>query len=306
MLVGCSDDADEPDAAVTGGSGGRRPDASAGSGGGEPDVDASADLWACEVSSDCMIVPESCCGACGTPTRGDAIAIARNKASDWNAVACPGDLECPTCDAVIDPTLVARCSAQTCVLVDLQQHRATECTSDDQCRVRTPDCCECNGDTHEGRLLAVASENAYRDLVCDPQQACDGCAPVYPEEATATCQSGRCVITDERLPNGGDGDGDGAASCEVNGVVYASGTGGIDDPVSCNTCRCDDGQLTACTRIACPEPCPEGTENATSCGRCGPVDNCEVVRIGCHPTCAADLACEGMGCVDGVCRNLCG
>ena len=98
-----------------------------------------------------------------------------------------------------------------------------------------------------------------------------------------------------------------SASCEVEGVVYPSGSDGVGDPLSCNTCACEDGALTTCTEIGCPEPCPEGTTYGTSCVECGPVDQCEVVRIGCLPSCEDDDDCSSGGaCHEGVCRTLCG
>jgi hypothetical protein len=117
-------------------------------------------------------------------------------------------------------------------------------------------------------------------------------------ETQAECETA-CDVTP--LPVGG-------ASCEVGGTVYPSGTDGIDDPQSCNTCSCDEGQLI-CTDIACPEPCPAGTVYATSCSACGPVDNCERVRHDCLPTCETSADCTGDAppfCFDGICRVLCG
>ena len=97
------------------------------------------------------------------------------------------------------------------------------------------------------------------------------------------------------------------AACEVEGVVYPSGSDGVGDPLSCNTCACEDGELTACTDAACPEPCPGGTAFGMSCARCGPTDACEIVHIGCLPSCDSDGDCAGSGyCDRGVCRTLCG
>jgi hypothetical protein len=96
------------------------------------------------------------------------------------------------------------------------------------------------------------------------------------------------------------------AACEVEDVVYPSGSHDVGDPLSCNTCTCEDGELTSCTDVACPEPCPDGTASGTSCADCGPADACEVVRIGCLPRCDGDDDCIGGGCHDGVCRTLCG
>jgi hypothetical protein len=98
------------------------------------------------------------------------------------------------------------------------------------------------------------------------------------------------------------------SACEVDGMVYPSGAMGIKDPQSCNTCLCEQGQLV-CTDIACPEPCPAGTEYAVSCSQCGPADGCEITRHGCLPTCMTSADCTGDAppfCFDGICRNLCG
>jgi hypothetical protein len=97
-----------------------------------------------------------------------------------------------------------------------------------------------------------------------------------------------------------------AAACEVEGVVYPSGSEDVGDPTSCNTCACEDGELTACTDVACPEPCQAGTTFGVSCAQCGPTDACEVVRIGCLPSCKGEADCSTGACVAGVCRTLCG
>lgn len=99
-----------------------------------------------------------------------------------------------------------------------------------------------------------------------------------------------------------------AGACEVDGTVYPSGSDGIDDPQSCNTCLCDDGQLL-CTEIGCPEPCPAGTQYAVSCSQCGPADGCEITRHGCLPLCEENADCTGTApgfCSNGICRTLCG
>jgi pacifastin inhibitor LCMII len=92
-------------------------------------------------------------------------------------------------------------------------------------------------------------------------------------------------------------------ACKVAGVVYPSGATGIPDPVSCNKCSCENGQLS-CTEINCPSACPMGTIYAVECAQCGPTDDCEVAEYGCLPTCT-DACMSGM-CVNGVCRQLCG
>lgn len=163
-----------------------------------------SDFFACERSSECSVVPQSCCGTCGAPSRGDALAISRASAAEYARGTCADDVGCPACAALfIDPTLVATCRAGTCELVDLQLHAASACTQDDDCKVRTPDCCECGGDTDPGRLIGInaGAERAYADLVCDPERACPECAPIYPREVAVECNSdGHCAARDARLP----------------------------------------------------------------------------------------------------------
>ncbi len=162
------------------------------------------DFFACEANSDCIVVPESCCGTCGAPTRGDAVAINAASVADRWERECSGSMGCPTCAPLfIDPTLVATCRDQRCTLIDLRRDEISTCTQDLDCRLRTPDCCECGGDTSLGRLLgiAISAEPDYASLVCDPGQACDDCLPVYPDEVTVACSAnGRCESSDSRVP----------------------------------------------------------------------------------------------------------
>jgi hypothetical protein len=93
----------------------------------------------------------------------------------------------------------------------------------------------------------------------------------------------------------------------VNGVVYEHGAPSVPDPQSCNTCTCDDGIVTSCTEIGCPIVCEEGTAFGRDCAKCGPADECEIVRSGCLPECETDADCESnLWCAEGVCGNLCG
>jgi hypothetical protein len=167
-------------------------------------TDIEPDDSACEVNSDCVVVPESCCGSCGAPTRGDAVAINADMRARYSRAACGEDTACPACAPLfIDPTLVATCRARRCELVDLREHAVTACEENADCQVRTPDCCECGGDTSPGRLLGIATdaERQYAQLVCDPDTACPECAAVYPPEVTVACnESRRCETEDTRLP----------------------------------------------------------------------------------------------------------
>ena len=100
--------------------------------------------------------------------------------------------------------------------------------------------------------------------------------------------------------------GENARGCKVAGEIYADGESGVPDPTSCNTCTCQNGELS-CTEINCPSPCPDGEALGTQCGVCGPTDACLVVEHGCFPTCTDD--CDEMDafCHQGLClTNICG
>jgi len=143
----------------------------------------------------------------------------------------------------------------------------------------------------EAIALAQAAQAEYSAAQCGGDVACGPCAVAL----TGVCSpEGRCETVQD---NGG-------IACQVDGVIYPHGTGGIPDPVSCNTCQCSDGQL-GCTEIGCPEPCPAGTSYGVQCVQCGPADGCEVLEHACLPVCS-DGACEVGGCIDGICRLLCG
>lgn len=140
---------------------------------------------------------------------------------------------------------------------------------------------------------ASAFATHYRSFDCGSGVACGECAP-SPLRGRCTLQHG-CEDTTEPKPGPG---------CKVNGVVYPDGAAGIPDPISCNACSCNAGQLS-CTEENCPRPCPTGTVLSTSCAQCGPTDACEVVEHACFPSCTATCA-EGV-CFHGAClTGMCG
>jgi len=169
---------------------------SGGDAGGTDTGGGSFDL--CEVSSECVVVPVSCCGSCGAATRGDAIAINSDQAGAHRMSVCGPMGDCPACYMPQDPTLVATCNAGRCEIVDLRDDDIAACAEASDCRIRTKDCCECGGDTSMEGLIAIPreSENAYMELVCDEGMftGCPECAPIYPPEASATCVDGFCAV----------------------------------------------------------------------------------------------------------------
>jgi hypothetical protein len=156
--------------------------------------------------------------------------------------------------------------------------------------------CGCETFVNPEQAEAIAQLQAlqaqYAADQCGAGTVCGACLP--PVSARCSIMQGRCEPV-YATSNG--------AGCKVSGVVYASGTDNIPDPVSCNTCQCLDGQLL-CTEIGCPMPCPPDRVYGTQCAQCGPADGCEVVEHACLPVCSG--SCESGVCIEGVCRALCG
>jgi hypothetical protein len=194
-------------------------------------------------------------------------------------------LACETCESVQTRYASAIDEAKTC-----DREQLGQCS-----RLITEGlACGCqtfaNAEQPDAISAALSAQQQYMAMACGGGIVCGPCrAPV-----SAYCSAeGRCE------PVFDDSD----AACKVNGVVYKSGSSGIDDPVSCNQCSCENGEL-ACTEIGCPIACPAGTAYGTQCAQCGPTDACEIVEHACLPTC--DDVCEQGACSDGICRSSCG
>jgi hypothetical protein len=133
----------------TGGSGGVPMGGSGGTSG------AAGAAWdSCELTSKCVVRPESCCGNCGAATRDDIIALNQDYVTAYTTNNC-ANADCPGCYIPSDPTLLATCSSGLCTVVDLLSHPSTQCTDEGDCRIRTKDCCECGGGTDEEHLIAI-------------------------------------------------------------------------------------------------------------------------------------------------------
>jgi hypothetical protein len=150
---------------------------------------------ACTKTSDCTVVPLSCCGSCGAATVGDAVAIPHSRAAEHQQLACGGVMGCPPCFGEDDPNLTATCVAGQCQLVDVRDEPTiTACAAPSDCKVRLAGCCACREVVFD-RVLAIRNdaEGAYQDLTCDPGFACPECDPAL-EPAFPDCQSGRCSV----------------------------------------------------------------------------------------------------------------
>jgi hypothetical protein len=156
----------------------------------------------CQVSSDCTLIPTSCCGQCGAATRDDSIALPASEVSDYRIDNCGPVVGCPACYQAQDPNLIAACVQNECRVVDVLELQLNACSTDADCRLRTHDCCECGGDQSIEGLISInaSAEGDLVDLVCDPNTACDECAPLPPLDATPICDGGRCLVRWDGFP----------------------------------------------------------------------------------------------------------
>lgn len=161
----------------------------------------------------------------------------------------------------------------------------------DPCSYRVSSGLGCGCDTFVNpELWDTAQANAFTThaQILDCGSGPCGLCPPSPLRGRCTLMHG-CEDTTEPKPGPG---------CKVDGVVYSDGAAGIPDPISCNVCSCNAGQLS-CTEQNCPRPCPAGSVLASRCAQCRAADACEVVEHACFPACT-DTCAEGV-CTDGVC-----
>ncbi len=233
-----------------------------------------ADWARCAVNSDCVLRADSCCAPCGAPGLDDVDAVHQARTEEHFRDVCPSPTPCPLCPVANNPDLLATCEAWACEAVDIRRHFASTCASDDDCRLRVAGCCECGGSTAPADLIAIAwlGEAGYRQLVCDPEQACPECAPVYPDEVEAWCASdGHCDI---RAATGCDED------CATVGLSCCAGrcVATYNDIFNCGACGvvCS-GEHPYCAGTACgAPPCV--------------LDGCPPPALCCGDECCADGA----------------
>ncbi len=103
------------------------------------------------------------------------------------------------------------------------------------------------------------------------------------------------------------GSGQSARSCQIEDQVFLHGATNVPDLTSCNTCTCQDGEITSCTEINCPSPCAAGKVAGKRCSACGPASaTCESVKHACLQACEDSVDCQpGSQCIDGACIILC-
>ena len=138
---------------------------------------------------------------CGNPTVDDVDAVNHDQLEAHQQAVCPTPVVCAACPTQTNPNLFATCGAGSCKAVDVSSDSASECTADEDCRLRVTGCCECGGSTASFELIALnrSKESLYTEQVCDPMQACDECLPFYPTDVKARCGANcHCEVVPEK------------------------------------------------------------------------------------------------------------
>src|SRR5690606_17200198 len=73
----------------------------------------------CGHSTECQLVPATCCGSCGAHTREDVVSLHRDDVSAHQTRVCGDDATCPACFQRPDPALLAECVDGECTVLDL-------------------------------------------------------------------------------------------------------------------------------------------------------------------------------------------
>jgi len=247
------------------------------------------------VSSDCVLAGNSCCSPCGVPGLDAVDAVNRERVDEHRSEVCQAPVPCPACPESVNPSLVTSCESGACAAHDVTELPLSSCTADAQCRLRARDCCECGAALDFGNLIAIAAgeEGPYAALVCDPEQACDACAPVYPTDVEAFCDAdGHCATRPL------------AEDCDTLVAQYSAA---LDESLRCDpnadieqcTEPISSGLACACGAFANPEhqealdraASASASYHAAHCGDgivCGP---CNEPIFG---RCSRDGACEGV------------
>jgi hypothetical protein len=139
--------------------------------------------------------------------------------------------------------------------------------------------------------LALVDPDAGCACDEDPPECVETLFDGRPWRVSLYCEGGKWTSAED----GVCGDG-GQSDCRVDGVSYPHGARRVPAPFStCNTCVCNDGDLSECTGYKCADrTCEEGSFRAKRCVECGPVDECLEVETGCF---------SGPGCEGGICEE---
>jgi hypothetical protein len=150
----------------------------------------------CDAHADCGLQARTCCASCGPPELDSLIAVNGQSLGMKDAGLCWGDpaADCGKCVQAANPTVYSACVDGQCRLLDVAEY--AECTKDEDCGLRTKDCCSCGGDFTGPGLVSVDASFVVPEY-CQAELSCTDCegAPAA-SNAFARCDTslGKCQL----------------------------------------------------------------------------------------------------------------
>ena len=155
----------------------------------------------CATAGECVALVPGCCGTCGVPTLSDVVGVNSSREAAFKTTTCTDpNPACPKCAETPEPNLIAICQSDQCTPIDVRLDSISNCLTDDDCRIRYPECCE-SCEVQSDSVIAIAKryEGLFVAEVCRPGQSCPLCEPAYPEGASAMCaENGHCRVVSVR------------------------------------------------------------------------------------------------------------
>ncbi len=156
--------------------------------------------------SSCTLARPGCCNdSCGPASELVAIRAGEEPALKEATCKQTEPLACKGCDARPDPAVFAYCAVPfggaatgECAVMNVADDNGlSACSSDADCALRHPGCCECDNPDDVIALRKDAT-STYTGAACGGVgAACPSCALVYPQGTRASCNTTthRCAVT---------------------------------------------------------------------------------------------------------------
>lgn len=210
---------------------------------------AAPSLDACDVTTPCVLVETSCCGACEPVTAESYAAVPAGQTEAYEAQKACGGMPCDACDVLplgqqTSQFFRAACVEGRCAVQDVRDEPITECEVPADCRLRCgSDCCEGCGSGSDG-LIAVRADADVAATFCEGRDvACDPCICTPSATYGADCVAGRCVVVGVPVCTPGFD-----PSCNLDPTMSAiAGTCGADGTCTCAAGRMQDPTTGLCT-----------------------------------------------------------
>lgn len=201
-LTGCGKVSSSADPESGGGAGNSSSDGGGTATGASPSEEPDEEtLRACRKTSQCTLVPSSCCQPCDEPSASNYEAVVRGYEEAFRAVACPKDTACPACETPFTPHLFAACVAGTCRAVDLKEDPASSCETDSDCTLLPPRCCPRispnDPPPHAIAINESRAEDFFVSLCAGVNDDGPPCEWQAPAGLNAICIENRCVVAGE-------------------------------------------------------------------------------------------------------------